>query len=173
MGIALEPMWYAFVTRPRHEKKVQHYLDQAGIQNYLPLHRTLNQWKDRRRWVESPLFSCYIFCHIPYVRRYDVLQVPSVARIVAFNNEPTPVRDQEIEAIRRVLSGPQKVQVMDGIVEGSRVRIVNGPLADLEGVLTQHRGANYFVIHIEAIGKSVLVDASENTIIDLDHPKRS
>ena len=173
MGITLKPLWYAFVTRPRHEKKVQRYLDQAGIENFLPLHRTLNQWKDRRRWVESPLFSCYIFSRIPYVRRYDVLQTPSVARLVTFNNEPAPVRDEEIEAIRRVLAGPQKVQVLDGIVEGSRVRIVSGPLADLEGVLIQHRGANYFVIHIEAIGKSVLVDASENTVIALDHPKRS
>ncbi len=165
MGIYSEPLWYAFVTRPRHEKKVQYYLDQAGIENFLPLHRSLRQWKDRRRWVEAPLFSCYIFAHIAYTRRYDVLQVPSVARLVTFNNEPAPVRVEELEAVRRLLGSPHQLAVEDGILPGSRVRITSGPLYGLEGVLTELRGNKWFVIHIEAIGKSILLQAAENTLL--------
>jgi transcription antitermination factor NusG len=167
MGISFEPLWYAFVTRPRHEKKVQHYLDQAEIENFLPLHRSLRQWKDRRRWVEAPLFSCYIFVRIAYARRYDVLQVPSVARLVTFNNEPTPVRVEELEAVRRILGAPHVLSVEDGILPGSRVRITSGPLQGLEGVLTELRGNKWFVVHIEAIGKSILLQAAENTLIEI------
>ncbi|OPZ64678.1 MAG: transcriptional activator RfaH [bacterium ADurb.Bin478] len=171
MSLEQEPLWYAFVTRPRHEKKVKQYLDLSGIESFLPMQRSLHQWKDRRRWVEAPLFSCYIFSRIAYARRFDVLRAPSVARIVSFNNKPTPVHEQEIDAVRRVLAAPQKLQVVDGIPPGSRVRITSGPLAGLEGVLAEHRGSSYFMIHIEAIGKSILIDASENTLLDLDHPK--
>lgn len=165
LNLQKEPLWYAFVTKPRHEKKVQQYLDLAGIESFLPIRRTLNQWKDRKRWVEAPLFSCYIFSRIAYVNRYDVLQVPSVARLVTFNNEPTPVSTQEIEAIRRILTAPQSVQVMDGMIPGTRVRITSGALAGLEGVLGEHRGSKWFMIYIEAIGKSILVDALENTVV--------
>jgi transcription antitermination factor NusG len=160
-----EPLWYAFVTKPRHEKKVKQYLDLAGIESFLPTRRTLNQWKDRKRWVEAPLFSCYIFSRIPYVSRYDVLQVPSVARMVTFNNEPTPVSDQEIDTIRRILATPQSVQVLDGMIPGSRVRINSGALAGMEGVLGEHRGNKWFMIYIEVIGKSILVDILENTVV--------
>ena len=55
------PLWYAFVTRPRHEKRVKQYLDGSGFENYLPLHKQMHQWKDRKKYVEVPLFSCWIF----------------------------------------------------------------------------------------------------------------
>lgn len=159
-----QPLWYAFVTRPRHEKKSKISLDGAGIENYLPIRSTLHQWKDRRRWVEEPLFSCYIFARIAYNRRWDVLTSPSVVRIVSFNNAPTPVREEEIETIRRILTTDVEVEVQPGLLPGTQVRICSGPLAGLEGVLMGQRGEKFFVVHIPAIGKSVLVNIGDNII---------
>ncbi len=159
-----EPLWYAFVTRPRHEKKAQMSLEGAGIENFLPLKKSLHQWKDRRRWVEEPLFSCYIFARIAYNRRWDVLTSPSVARIVSFLDTPAPVRDQEIETIRRILTTEVDVEVQPGLLPGTQVRIGSGPLAGLEGKLTGQRGQKWFVVQIPAIGKSVLVSMGENIV---------
>lgn len=156
--------WYAFVTRPRHEKKVKSYLDGAGIETYLPLKKTLNQWKDRKKWVESPLFSCYIFAKIPYIYRYDVLKTTGVVRIVSFNNRPTPVLDEEIEAIKLFLASNIDVNVHDGFVKGDDVRINSGPLSGMEGYLVDIRGRKWFELYISAIGKSVLVDFTENIV---------
>ncbi|MBN2356725.1 UpxY family transcription antiterminator [candidate division KSB1 bacterium] len=164
MSIEKELHWYAFVTKPRHEKKVKSYMDSVGITNFLPLRKTLRQWKDRRRWVEMPLFSCYIFCQIEYIYRYDVLKLPSVVRVVSFNQQPTPVRQQEIEAIQRLLRYKEDVFVGDGLVPGDRVRISTGPLHGLEGVLSEQRGNKWFVVYISAIGKSVYVDIQENVL---------
>ncbi len=159
-----EPRWYAFVVRPRHEKKVKTYLDKKGVVNFLPLRKTLNQWKDRRRWVTSPMFSCYIFARIAYVNRFDVLTVPSVVRQVTFNNEPTPINDEEIEAIRMILASGQTFEIEDGLIPGAGVRILSGPLAGMEGRLAERRNQRWLVVTIEAINKSVLVDAGENRI---------
>ncbi|MBN1540807.1 UpxY family transcription antiterminator [candidate division KSB1 bacterium] len=162
------PLWYAFVTRPRHEKKVQTYLEQIAIEHYLPLRRTLNQWKDRKRWVDSPLFSCYIFARIAYIERYRVLEVPSVARIVGFNNQPTPIPDADIEAIRLILTTKQEIAVVDGFLHGQLVEIKSGPLHGMRGRVVDFRGSRWVEIHIEAISKAVLVDVQENVIRTID-----
>jgi len=154
-----DAQWYAFVTKPRHEKKAKKYLDGAGVNNFLPLRKTLNQWKDRKRWVEAPLIPSYIFCHIPYVMRYDVLTVPSVVRVVGFRNDPTPVQDKEIDAIKLLLNNDVEISVQNGLVPGDHVKITSGILNGYEGEITEIRGSKYFVIHIISIGKSILVDA--------------
>ncbi len=164
MSIEKELHWYAFVTKPRHEKKVKIYLDALGITNFLPLRKSLHQWKDRRRWVEMPLFSCYIFCQIPYVNRYDVLKVPSVVRIVSFNQQPTPVKQSEIEAIQRLLQHNQDIFVEEGLAPGDQVRITSGPLIGMEGMLFEKRGNKWFVVYISAIGKSIFVNIQENML---------
>ena len=114
--------------------------------------------------MEEPLFSCYIFARISYNRRWDVLTSPSVARIVSFLDTPAPVRDQEIETIRRILTTQVDVEVQPGLLPGTQVRIGSGPLAGLEGKLTGQRGQKWFVVQIPAIGKSVLVGMGENIV---------
>lgn len=164
MSIEKEWNWYAFVTKPRHEKKVKTYMDMAGITNLLPLRKRLRQWKDRRRWVEMPLFSCYIFCQIQFINRYDVLVLPSVVRIVSFNQQPTPIKQTEIEAIQRLLQNKKDVEVGEGLLAGDAVRICSGPLIGLEGILSEQRGNKWFVVTISAIGKSVYVDIHDTLI---------
>ncbi len=158
MDLQHEELWYAFVTRPRHEKKVKAFLEGSGITHYLPLRRTLNQWKDRRRWVEAPLFPGYIFCRIPFVNRFQVLQTPGIVRIVSFENKPMPVRECEIETIRNLLKTGVSVEVRPGLIPGDLVRITSGILMGFEGRIVEERGSHYFVIHVESIGKSIVVD---------------
>jgi len=131
------------------------------------MRKSLNQWQDRKKWVEAPLFSCYIFSYIPFIYRYDVLRTPSVVRIVGFNNEPTPVRSEEIEAIKTFLNTNNEVDVVDGLLPGDRVRIIAGVLAGHEGQLVNYRGSKRFEIYISVIGKSVLMDVRGNKIAKL------
>jgi len=157
---ARDARWYAFVTKPRHEKKTKEYLDGYGVSSYLPLRRTLNQWKDRKKWVESPVFPSYIFCHIPFVNRYQILQAPSIVRIVGFNNEPMPVQDKELEAIKLLLSTDIEFDVRPGLITGDLVRISSGLFMGYEGQIIQERGDRLFVIHITTLGKSIILNAS-------------
>jgi transcriptional antiterminator RfaH len=156
-----DPRWYAFVTRPRHEKKVKAYLDGAGMTSYLPLRKTLNQWKDRKKWIESPVFPSYIFCHIPYSHRFSVLEYPSVVRIVGFNQQPTPVQEKEIDALKMLLASELNFDVRPGLIKGDFVRIKSGLLMGYEGQVTQERGETLFVLHITSLGKSIILDASQ------------
>lgn len=155
-----DALWYAFVTKPRHEKKTKFYLDEYGVTSYLPLRKTLSQWKDRKKWIEAPVLPSYIFCHIPYINRYDVLQLPSVVRIVSFNNQPTPVQEKELEAVKLLLAADVEFEVRSGLLVGDHVRISSGLLNGYEGEIIQERGEKMFVIHIKTLGKSIILDAS-------------
>jgi len=163
-----EECWYAFVTKPRHEKKAKQYLHGAGFEVFLPLQCGLNQWKDRKRWVEKPLFPGYIFCRIAFVNRFDVLQQPSMVRVVAINNQPMPVRDDEIQAIKHFLSTDLELKVYEGLLPGDHVRIASGVLMGYEGRILQERGERYFVIYIESICKSVSIRANDVKLEKID-----
>ncbi len=159
------PYWYAFVTRPRHEKRVEKQLCGNGIECYLPLHRVVRRWKDRRKQVELPLFSCYIFAHISYFKRYDVLMVPGVVRIVAIGNQPTPVRDEEIEAVRRLLEAEVQFELSPELHYGDRVRVVAGPLTGIEGELVDFRGSSRVALNVGVVGQSLLVEVERSKLI--------
>jgi len=51
------PLWYAIRTRSRHEKQVRDRFVALGIEQLLPTVKRLNQWKDRKKEIESPLFQ--------------------------------------------------------------------------------------------------------------------
>ena len=60
-----EPLWFAVYTKSRHEKVVHASLASQSVEAFLPLHQVLSQWKDRRVWVEKPLFPGYLFARLP------------------------------------------------------------------------------------------------------------
>ncbi|MBN1465330.1 hypothetical protein JXA02_06185 [candidate division KSB1 bacterium] len=137
------------------------YLDGAGLISYLPLRKTLNQWKDRKKWIESPVFPSYIFCRIPYSHRFSVLEYPSVVRIVSFNGQPTPVQEKEVDALKMLLASQLKFDVRPGLITGDYVRIKSGLLMGYEGQVIQERGERLFVLHITSLGKSIILDATQ------------
>jgi transcriptional antiterminator RfaH len=164
MSAARTQQWFAFSTRIKHEKKVNAKIQSAGIESYLPLQKTQNTWKDRKKWIESPLFPSYIFTKIVFNRRYEVLSIPSVIDIVGFNNQPSPVRPDEIEAIKTLLDIQSQYNVISGLSTGNRVRICSGPLEGFEARVTQVRGNEKLVINISAIGKSIVINATDYKI---------
>src|ERR1700740_156313 len=87
----LQPLWYAVYVCANHEKRVARQLEQRKVEHLLPLYETIRRWKDRRvRW-QSPLFPGYVFVRLALRDRLQVLQIPSVVRLVGFNGYPTPL----------------------------------------------------------------------------------
>lgn len=155
--------WFAAYTTPRHEKHVAEMLAEHGIESFLPLYRTMRQWKKSSPvTLELPLFPCYLFVHIPRNARGTVLGLPGVVSIVGSPKEPWPLPQLEIEALRL---GAQtgKVEPYPYLNVGSRVRIKSGSMAGVEGILVRRRNQMRFVLTLDAIMRSVSieVDASD------------
>ena len=138
-------------------------MKQKGIESYLPLRKELRRWSDRKKWVEEPLFRCYVFVRIPLQDYISALQTYGVVRMVSFNGRPAPIPDEQIDAVRRVLEEIKTVEPISYLVIGQKVEVIKGPLAGIRGVLIQKRNQNRLVIAIESIrqGISIEINADE------------
>lgn len=59
-----ERLWYACYTRGRHEKHVDRFFRERGIESYLPLVPLRRKWNDRLKIVKLPMFPSYLFCRV-------------------------------------------------------------------------------------------------------------
>jgi transcription antitermination factor NusG len=159
-----ESHWYAVYTSARHEKRVAEQLGQRGVSHFLPLKECIHRWKDRRMKVQLPYFPNYLFVNIEYSHRFQVLQVPGVARIVGTSIQPTVVPEEQISALRTALELGWLIQPVPILEIGRRVRIRKGPLEGTEGVLLRKKGKCRLVVSIQAIMRSFALEVDNNDI---------
>jgi transcription antitermination factor NusG len=150
--------WYALYTAPRHEKRVADQIQQQGVDCFLPLYRSLRRWKDRRKELALVLFPGYVFVRMALQHRLRVLQIPGAVRLVTFNGQPAPLPDAEIETLQSHLSASGNIEPHPYLSVGRRVRVRNGPLRGLEGVILRTGDRCRIVVSIHLIMRSVAVE---------------
>lgn len=150
--------WYAVYTRSRHEKKVAEALEDKGIHVFLPLRRVLSRWKDRRKEVQLPLFSGYVFVKILLTERLNVLKTPGVAQILSEGNTPIPVPEEQIEAIHKVIESGLVYDPYPYVKEGMPVRVLRGPLRGVDGILLEKRKKHLLVLSVDLIQQSAILE---------------
>lgn len=155
----LPKRWFAVHTRARHEKVVAAQLRGRGVETYLPLVEEIHRWSDRRKRVQVPLFPGYAFIHAGESAETvaTVAGVESVVRIVGSHPSGTPIPDEQIQTIHRLVS--QNVPCVNHpfLEAGQRVRLRGGPLDGVEGTLIALKGATSLVVSIELIQRSLAV----------------
>jgi len=157
--LQLQENWYAVQTRARHEKVVAVRLQERGVTTFLPLTSEVHRWSDRKKVVQSPLFSCYVFARIAATSpdRLRVLRVEGVLHLVGARGEGTPIPENEIESVRLLLQEHLPWSPHAFLKIGQRVRVTSGALDGMEGVLVSHNGDQSLVISVEAIQRSLAV----------------
>jgi len=169
--------WYAIRTRSRHEKVVGRELDAQGIPLFLPLVTSVRQWSDRRTKVEMPLFPGYAFVRVDYFsgERVRVLRTTGVVDFVGHKAEGSSIPDEQIESIRTILIRNVPVKDHPFLNVGQRIRVRNGALSGVEGILVAVKGARQLVISVEPIQRSLCISLDdyqiENaTLVASSHP---
>ena len=153
--------WYALQTRPRHEKRVAEELRARTIEEFLPLHKCRNRWKNGVvADVELPLFPCYLFVRVPLSERIRLLQFPGVIGFAVNSAHPTALAQEDIEALR-LLSVVYRAEPHPFLKSGDSVRISAGPLAGMEGILLRRKQDLRVVLSLDFIMRSVAVEVSE------------
>src|SRR5438309_11084730 len=97
--------WYSVYTRPRHEKHVLQELNEKHIEAFLPTYKVRRRWSDRYKIVEEPLFKNYIFVNVENAHRYYETLLPyGAVSFVRFEDKPAEIPQDEIEAVRRLVT---------------------------------------------------------------------
>lgn len=155
--------WYAIRTRSRHEKVVNQQLVSRGVEAFLPLADRRRRWKDRWKMVSFPLFPGYCFARFSYQDRLAVLTAVGVVQILGNNGHAIPVPDQEIEAVRHLVTSTLPFDPHPYLQEGMDVEVVRGALAGVRGVLLRKgtRARLVVAIHLIQQAASVELDAAD------------
>src|SRR5690348_12684197 len=159
-----EQKWYAAYTSANHERSVASQLRVRGIEHFLPTYSSVRRWKDRRVTLRLPLFPGYVFVRMALRDRLAVVQVPGVARLVGFNGMPTPLRWEEIEALKKGLVSGVRAEPHPFLTAGRRVRVRSGPLEGLEGVVVGCKNGRRLVICLGLIQRAVAIDLDSTEV---------
>jgi transcription antitermination factor NusG len=151
--------WYAVHTRSRHEKMVSDRLQEQGISTFLPLVKETRRWSDRKKVVELPLFSCYVFARIAANNRerLRICMTDGVLQIVGVKGQGIAIPDEQLEAVRTLINGELPWTNHPFLKIGQRVRICGGALEGVEGVLLSRNGDRTLIISVDAIQRSLAV----------------
>ncbi len=156
--------WFALTVRPNHEKTAAQALENKNLEVLLPLYRARRRWSDRTKDLELPLFAGYVFGRFTASERTRVLSTPGVTSVVGFGNKPAAVSDAEIASIRTLMASGLPLSPWPFLRVGQRVRIEAGPLAGVEGILSQVKDSWRVVVNVEILQRSVAAEVERDAV---------
>jgi transcription antitermination factor NusG len=150
-----EARWFAVQVGHRKEKVVAKALDRAGIAYFLPLRHRPYRYESKTGVRMLPLLPGYIFVKIIPRQAVAVQRITFVFRFVETGRERRPVKQHEIDLLRRLSTDDSLEWVAQDklltLQAGSLVEICRGPLAGVRGHYLHAKDKNTFVITFGAL----------------------
>ena len=139
--------WYVVHSYSGYKNKVkknlEHRIESMGMQNLIfqvivPTEEEVELRDGQRKTTERRVFPGYILVEMIMTDDswYVVRNTPGVTGFVGSANEPTSLRQEEVDKILKRMEAPTpKVKV--NLRAGNKVRIVEGPFADFMGTVEE------------------------------------
>jgi transcription termination/antitermination protein NusG len=74
-----------------------------NVEHFFLIIKRLNQWTDRKKEVEIPLFAGYCFVRLTWEDRLSVVQSQDVVRLVGCMGRPEPIPEYESDSLRTLV----------------------------------------------------------------------
>ena len=156
------PKWYVLWTRSQCEQMVYEQLSGRGFHLFLP---TLDVWMRRngtRRHATVPMFPGYLFLnHLMDKKSYiDVTEARGLVKVMGDGwNALATVPEVEIATIKRIQHSGVSAVSHPYLRVGEQVRITQGLLEGVEGILIRTRPEKGLVIvSIHLLQRSVAIE---------------
>lgn len=168
--------WYVAHTRSRNEKMLVRELGCLHIPHYLPLVQRVTRSQRTRRLSRAmvPVFPGYVFFNGTEEQRYSALRTNRIASVLEVSDQEQLV--SELLNIHHLLTSTSDFAVLDRLGVGDWGRILAGPLAGLEGVVTQVNNRLRLSMNVTILGQSVSIEVDRDNVERIDppsHPRRA
>lgn len=163
-------LWMVAHLKSRREKALAKELAARGVSYYLPLYvkRTRRKDNDKPRKSVCPLFPGYMAVAPLQEQLGQIAANRNVARLVKVVDQKRFTA--ELEQVRAVLSHDLEFRLHTSFARGTRVRVVNGLLKDMEGVVEKADNKTRLFISIEMFGQAISVEINEADLKPLAQP---
>lgn len=170
MSDTSEKHWYALYTHSRSEKKMLEALVKNGIEAYLPVRTEYHKWSDRRKKVEVPIISLYVFVKIDLQAERDIIfGLPHFISFVSEGRKPQIIPDAEIDLMKRTVENAISIQVETQLLsKGQKVRISTGPMIGIEGIVSDISARKVNIL-LTTLGITLIADIDAADIVKVDN----
>ncbi|NQU57224.1 MAG: transcriptional activator RfaH [Rhodospirillales bacterium] len=160
--------WCAVQTHIRSEDKAAFHLRRQGYTVFLPKHMKRRKHARRIDWVPTPLFPRYLFVAIDDQagRWWSIRSTVGVSDMIRFGDTVATVPDEIIAEIRarQDEKGMVKLHAECGFKPGERVKIIDGPLNDMEGLFDCPNDGDRVTVLLSLMGREVKVRVPLKTV---------
>jgi transcriptional antiterminator NusG len=140
-------LWYVIHTYSGYENKVKTNLEHRVtsmdmtdkiFRVVVPTEEEVEIKNGQRRTVQRKIFPGYVLVEMVLEDDswYVVRNTPGVTSFVGSGTTPTPLPEQEVQAILRQMR-EEKPQVRITYQKGNRVKIIDGPFAEFLGTIDE------------------------------------
>ena len=159
-----ERRWFVLRVRSRIEKSVAVALVSKGYEVLLPTYDVYK--RGPRRYQQRPLFPGYLFCRIHPDAGGPILPTPGVISFIKFGGRPVPVSESEMANLERMLADAPTREPLAGVPAGTPVRILNGPLKGLDGILSSTSSERKVAVTVSLLGRSVAARLGPEILVE-------
>jgi transcription antitermination factor NusG len=157
--------WFALYVKPKHEFKARDELGYNNIQNYLPVVTRVHQWNDRKKKIDEPLIKGYIFVYADEKERLSSLENRCVVKCVSEHGRPARIPDWQIINLKNMLNHDGDFQVLESLIKGTSIEIVEGPFKGVQGIVEKTETGNHLAVSIDLLNRSVVVHLPQESVI--------
>jgi transcriptional antiterminator RfaH len=150
--------WYALYTRPRAEKLVYQRLVEIGVETFLPIQKTYRKWSDRRKLVEKPLLSSYIFVKTTRKNFPVIFNTNGVVKFISFEGQPVSIPQNQIDNLILLINSDAEIEVTsEKFAAGDNVEVISGSLIGLTGELVKIGKHNRVIVRIDRLDQNLVL----------------
>lgn len=136
--------WYLVKCKAKQDERAEENLVRQGYTCFRPKRRYERMLRGKLQIACESLFPGYLFIQLSFLDSWGPLRsTRGVLRIVSFGGQPLAVRDAVIGQLRERDS---VAAVATHLTQGERVRLTEGPFADLEAIFLAMDGEERVVL---------------------------
>jgi transcription antitermination factor NusG len=161
-----EDPWWVAHTKARREKALAWELHARKIPYFLPMIVRNKVWGGRKRRIQKPLFTSYLF-----FRGNDRDRLAAFETDHLFATLDVPLREQfltEVRAIHQALSQNIDLEIDSLATPGRRCRVTQGPLKGLEGTVIERQGHTRLVLNVTVVGRGTSLEIDADSLEPMD-----
>jgi transcription antitermination factor NusG len=145
--------WCVLHTKSRREKRLAAQCAHLGLLYYLPLRKSITGRRGRRHISDVPLFPGYVFASINPMDRQSLFRTGHVANVLDVADQEGLLSD--LNNIQVACERQSTLEPAFMVKRGQRVRIIDGPLAGIEGIVQAHKNRYRLILTIDCIRQAV------------------
>jgi len=154
-------------VKNRREKIMARVFEVFDVPYYLPTYKKVKRYAKGTATHDIPLFSGYVFYHQSPDHYIDILSYNQhFSNIIAVSSCEKDKFLWQLSEIHKTLQSSDVVQPYSHLIPGSEVRIKNGPLKGIMGVVAEVKKKYLFVINVDILGQCVTVEIDPINLVE-------